>query len=93
MRGDTRLGHDLADRLYQQWRSQLGGDDPATLRAATSIATALYRVGRYAAARELDEDSLTRRRRVLGDDHPSTLNSASNLAIDLDRLGEAEADS
>ena len=91
MRGDTRLGHDLADRLYQQWRSQLGGDDPATLRAATSIGEALRQLGRYAAARDLDEDSLTRRRRVLGDDHPRTLDSASNLAVDLYELGEVQA--
>ena len=36
----------------------------------------------------LDEDTLTRRRRVLGDDHPDTLTSASNLAVDLHALGE-----
>jgi hypothetical protein len=91
MRGDTRLGHDLADRLYQQWRSQLGGDDPATLRAATSIALALRQLGRYAAARDLDQDTLDRHRRVLGDDHPNTLTSASNLAADLHLLGEVQA--
>jgi hypothetical protein len=34
-------------------------------------------------ARTLDEDTLTRERRVLGDDHPNTLGSASNLARDL----------
>ena len=30
-------------------------------------------VGERQAARELDEDTLDRRRRVLGDDHPETL--------------------
>jgi hypothetical protein len=45
-------------------------------------------LGEYQAARELDEDTLTRRRRVLGEDHPSTLNSARNLAADLRKLGE-----
>jgi hypothetical protein len=39
---------------------------------------------------ELDEDTLTRRRRILGDDHPKTLNSANNLAADLHALGEYE---
>ena len=43
------------------------------------------------AARDLDEDTLARRRRVLGDDHPSTLTSANNLASDLRNLGEHQA--
>lgn len=41
-------------------------------------------------ARDLDQDTLDRRRRVLGENHPDTLNSASNLANDL---GEADDDS
>jgi hypothetical protein len=40
---------------------------------------------------ELNEDTLTRYRRLLGDDHPLTLTSASNLAIDLRELGEVQA--
>jgi hypothetical protein len=91
MRGDTRLGHDFADQLYQQWRSQLGGDDPATLRAATSLSEALRGLGRYAAARDLDQDTLDRRRRLYGDDHFRTLESANNLTNDLRALGEVQA--
>jgi len=91
MRGDIRLGHDLADHLYQQWRDQLGGDDPATLRAGTSVAVALAEMGRYAEARKLDEDTLERRRRLWGADHPRTLDSAGNLAAHLRTLGEVEA--
>ena len=30
-------------------------------------------LGEYQAARDLDEDTLARRRRVLGEDHPDTL--------------------
>ena len=48
-------------------------------------------MGRYAEARDLDEDTLARRRRVLGEDHPGTLISASNLADDLRDLGEHQA--
>jgi len=48
-------------------------------------------LGEYRAARALDEDTLTRRRRVLGDDHPDTLISAANLALDLSALGEHRA--
>ena len=40
------------------------------------------------AARDLDQDTLDRRRRILGEDHPATLASASNLANDLRALGE-----
>jgi hypothetical protein len=43
------------------------------------------------AARDLDQDTLERRRRVLGRDHPDTLYSAYNLAADLRELGEVEA--
>jgi hypothetical protein len=43
------------------------------------------------AARDLDQDTVARRRRVLGEDHPSTLSSATNLADDLRALGEVQA--
>jgi hypothetical protein len=39
---------------------------------------------------QLDEDTLTRYRRVLGNDHPDTLRSAHNLAVSLRALGEHE---
>ena len=58
-------------------RLQLGRDLGAELEAP--------------AARDLDEDTLDRKRRVLGDDHPSTLTTASNLAIDLRLLGDPRA--
>jgi len=58
------------------------------LAYATALASDLTGLGEHQAARELDEDTLARYRRVLGDDHPATLNSANNLAIDLKNLGE-----
>ena len=45
-------------------------------------------MGDYQAARELDEDTLARSRRVLGEDHRDTLASADNLAADLRALGD-----
>jgi len=42
-------------------------------------------------SRHLDEDTLTRRRRVLGQDHPDTLSSASSSAYHLRVLGEYQA--
>ena len=90
-RGDARTGYDLASHLYQHRRDQLGHDDPDTLAAATTLATVLRELGRYGKARELDEDTLARYRRIFGEDHPDTLTSASNLAVDLTALGEDQA--
>ena len=69
-RGDTRTAHDLAADLRQNWRDRLGDDHESTLTAASYVAWALRAMGRYAEARELDEDTLARRRRVLGDGPP-----------------------
>jgi hypothetical protein len=43
----------------------------------------LRMLGEARAARDLDQDTLERRRHVLGADHPDTLKSAQNLALDL----------
>jgi len=58
------------------------------------LACGLSTLGEFQAARELDEDTLTRSRRVLGDDHPRTLSTASNLVEvlrDLDQNDQADA--
>jgi hypothetical protein len=47
-------------------------------------------LGDLQAARDLDQDTLDRRRRVLGDDHPDTLSSANNLKACKDELGMSE---
>ena len=82
-RGDTRTAYDLAADLRQHWRDRLGDDDENTLAVVGYLAWALRAMGHYAEARELDEDTLARRRRVLGEDHPDTLTSANNLGNDL----------
>ena len=51
----------------------------------------LIPIDRVAAARDLDQDTLARRRQVLGDDHPDTLQSAEVLAVDLYSLGDTQA--
>ena len=90
-RGDTRTGHDLANFLRQHWRDRLGDDDLNTLAVTDSVATAFRDMGRYAEARDLDQDTLARRRRVLGEDHPDTMAAASSLAVALLELGEVRA--
>ncbi len=70
----------------------LGEDHPSTLASAGNLAFDLRALGENQAARELDQDTLARSRRVLGENHPSTLVSANNLAADLHALGEAGDD-
>ena len=89
-RGDWRSSHDLAYRLYRGWHDNLGPNDLCTLAAAQVFATALRKLGRAQAAREMDEDTFTRRRQILGENHPHTLISANILAISLQALGETE---
>jgi hypothetical protein len=48
-------------------------------------------MGHYADARDLDQETLDRRRSVLGEDHPDTLDTARSLASDLRELGEVRA--
>ena len=87
-RGNTRSGHELARRLYDQWRGEVGSDDRYTLWAVDTLAIVLQQLGRHNEARELNQRNLTRRRRLLGEDHPDTLASASNLADNLRALGD-----
>jgi hypothetical protein len=91
VRGDARTGHELASGLRQQWRDRLGDDQQDVWATAYYLAWALRLMGRYAQARDLDQDTLDRRRRVLSEDHPDTLDSATTLAVDLRFLGEAQA--
>jgi tetratricopeptide (TPR) repeat protein len=86
-RGDTRAALDLANNLRQYWRQQLGADHQDTLAATNNLAWELYQMGRYVEARDLEEDTLNRLRRILGDNDPNTLNSANNLSA----LGEKPA--
>ena len=90
-RGDARSGHHLARCVHQHRLDKFGPDHLETLAAAAAVAIILRLMGRYGEARELDEDTLARKRRVLGEDHPSTLASASNLAIVRLELGDYQA--
>ena len=90
LRGDYNTAQDLSGRLYRAWSDSLGQDHPDTLYAANNLARSRFRLGDHEGARLLDEDTLTRRRRVRGEDHPDTLHSASNLARDLQAIGDHE---
>ncbi|MET7380408.1 FxSxx-COOH system tetratricopeptide repeat protein [Streptomyces sp. NPDC005526] len=81
----SRLQH-----LHHTWTEQLGPDHEHTLWAANYLARAYDDTQDHSRARDLDADTLARRRRVLGEDHPNTLLTASNLAVRLAAVGEVE---
>jgi hypothetical protein len=86
-RGDGRAALPLLERAYQLAKDVYGDDAPLTLVSAHNLAVAFTGLGEDGRARELDEDTLARRRRVLGDDHPDTLSSAHSLSVDFRALG------
>jgi hypothetical protein len=79
-RGRIQLGQQISPELQTR---------PAP--AGHPLPPTAANLGEHQAARELEEDTLARRRRVLGQDHPSTLRSAGQLADDLRNLGEHQA--
>ncbi|MGW6360531.1 FxSxx-COOH system tetratricopeptide repeat protein [Streptomyces sp. NPDC055092] len=89
-RGTPRTALSRLQALHRTWQQELGDDDEDTLWTASYLARAYADTQDHARARDLDEDTLARRRRVLGEDHPATLGTASNLAVWLGELGEME---
>jgi tetratricopeptide (TPR) repeat protein len=88
-RGNARVALALFQRAYILDRDRLGVDHPDTLASASNLAADLHALGEYQQARTLNEDTLTRYRRVLGEDHPSTRLSERNLAELLRKLDDA----
>jgi hypothetical protein len=86
-RGLAGNAHALARQLYRNLYEQHGPDHHDTLIAASALANVLYEMGRFAEARDLNEDTLARQRRILGWDHPDTQRTARNLDADLPVLG------
>jgi tetratricopeptide (TPR) repeat protein len=87
IRGEPQAALAACERAYEVRWAKFGDDHPDTLTSATNLALNLWWLGEYQRARDLDQDTLTRRRRILGEDHPDTLTSASQLASDLFWLG------
>ncbi|MEY9842380.1 FxSxx-COOH system tetratricopeptide repeat protein [Streptacidiphilus sp. EB103A] len=90
-RGDAMTAIHRLEELHQVWGEQLGPDHEGTLWTANYLANAYSAASQHERARELDQDTYQRRRRILGDDHPDTLASAGNLAIRLAALGDTQA--
>ncbi|MFF3690895.1 FxSxx-COOH system tetratricopeptide repeat protein [Streptomyces sp. NPDC002187] len=90
-RGNAPIALPRLQHLHDTWTRQLGPDHEQTLHTAQGLARAYSATQNYEQARELDQDTLERRRRVLGEDHRDTLRTATALAGRLAALGEVEA--
>jgi tetratricopeptide (TPR) repeat protein len=89
-RGEPRAALPHYQRAHNRYLARLGVDHPDTLASANNLAINLRALGQLEQARDLDQDSLERRRRTLGDNHPDTLVSANGLANGLRALGQLE---
>jgi len=90
MRGEYDTALPLAQAWHRRWLDLLGPDDQHTRLAAIREGRAHAHLGDYERARIIDEDLLTRQRRIVGEDHLTTLAAAGNLADSLRGLGEYE---
>jgi tetratricopeptide (TPR) repeat protein len=87
-RGDAHTTLPLAEQLHSRWTDQHGHDDEVTLSAGDLLAYAHRELGHYQQARDYDQQTFDRRRRLLGYDHQHTLISANNLQT-LDEYEQA----
>ncbi|WP_062433989.1 FxSxx-COOH system tetratricopeptide repeat protein [Herbidospora daliensis] len=81
------LGKDLEDG----WTEQFGEDHPHVLAARRHQGNVLRALGRYQDAYDLNEDTLSRMRRVLPSDAEDLLLVESGRGVDLRARGEFEA--
>jgi lipopolysaccharide biosynthesis regulator YciM len=73
--------------LTEEASSRLGRDNPTTLNARNSLASAYQDAGNLTRATELHKQNLTDSERVLGDNHPATLRARNNLASAYQEAG------
>ncbi|HWS37157.1 MAG TPA: tetratricopeptide repeat protein [Actinoplanes sp.] len=83
--------HTLAVGYWEQMTTDavrlLGSEDPSTLTARGSLASAYWQAGRTADATGLLEQVAAARARVLGAEHPSTLTAHANLGASYRKAG------
>jgi serine/threonine protein kinase/Tfp pilus assembly protein PilF len=89
--------HDAArrqlERALELYRSTIGPDDLAALRASGTLAEVARAQGRYEESAQLSQETIAGCLRALGSHHRETLTAQNNYAtllLDLDRSAEAE---
>jgi hypothetical protein len=86
--GDHNGCRALAERVVEQWRENLGWDDPQTLKAARWLGFVQRTLGNFAEATAINADSLRRLRADLGPDDEETLDAMALVAGDLRAAGD-----
>ncbi|WP_406217784.1 FxSxx-COOH system tetratricopeptide repeat protein [Streptomyces canus] len=87
-RGELHLARTLGTQLNEFWSTEFAdSNEEQILNLRCELANILRSQGEYQAAREMDEDTLARQRRLLGEGHPSLLITSGNVAADLRALG------
>ena len=66
-------------------------DSQIPIGLKSSLASCLFKMGDFTAAKQYWEDTLEARGRILGEEHPHTLSIKNNLAVTLSDLGDHAA--
>ena len=78
-RGDFEGSRDLARYARQRWTDHLGADNEQTLLVSRDLAVALWWLGHYKQAREINEDTIVRLARIYGNEHEHTLATRNSI--------------
>jgi cellulose biosynthesis protein BcsQ len=86
--GDYVQSAEIAERAVNSWaRGAAGADDELCLVASFHLGNARRALGEYSRAREINEDTWRRMRRILGEDHEYTLRVANSNGADCRLAG------
>ncbi|MEU1273826.1 FxSxx-COOH system tetratricopeptide repeat protein [Streptomyces sp. NPDC005799] len=87
-RGELHVARTLGTQLNEFWSTEFpDSNDEQILNLRFELANIVRSQGEYQTAREMDEDTLERQRRLLGEGHPSLLITSGSVAADLRALG------
>ncbi|MET7476461.1 FxSxx-COOH system tetratricopeptide repeat protein [Streptomyces sp. NPDC005648] len=87
-RGELHIARTLGTQLNEFWSAEFPDrDDEQILSLRFELANVVRSQGEYQTAREMDEDTLERQRRLHGEGHPSLLITSGSVAADLRALG------
>lgn len=86
--GDFSGCRDLSQQVVDSWRTQIGSDDPQTLRAAKWLGFVSIMTGAFGQAAATNADCLERLERTVGPEDEETLDAMILVAIDKRAAGE-----
>ncbi|CAM3499229.1 FxSxx-COOH system tetratricopeptide repeat protein [Kibdelosporangium persicum] len=88
--GDYRVAHDLACQAIDEWQQELLESDASTLEMARLRGLALWRLGRYEEAYDLNRETFQIVRRHFGNDNKLFLSVANTFRMSMRAQGRIE---